>query len=198
MPKDGAARHKGICTSVSDGSHIVGLDASVHLQANGFAARRDPLPHLLDFFQGTWDETLPAKARVHAHDQDQIKLLNDPIQDTQRLGWVEGQAHLTAVRLDDLNASVNMRTGVGVKADEVRPCFGKRTRQVVHGLHHQVNINRNRHLGRGFGDGLDGLTDHGAKTQVGHIVVVHDIKVNPMGPRIDHVFDLFAQTGEVR
>ena len=41
------------------------------------------------------------------------------------------------------------------------------------------------------------LANHGAKRQVGHIVVVHHVKVNPVGARRNHGFDFITQAGKV-
>ena len=44
---------------------------------------------------------------------------------------------------------------------------------------------------------LQSLTHHGAESEVGDIVVVHDIEVNPVGTGGDNIFHLVAQTGEI-
>jgi hypothetical protein len=44
---------------------------------------------------------------------------------------------------------------------------------------------------------LDGLADHRAKGEVGHVMVVHHVKMHPVGTGSDDVFDLVAQTGKV-
>jgi hypothetical protein len=57
---------------------------------------------------------------------------------------------------------------------------------------HQVNIN----------GGLDAvvakrLADHGSNGQVGHVVVVHDVKVNHVGARFQDIVDFRTEFGEI-
>jgi hypothetical protein len=47
-------------------------------------------------YSGRLNEALPAEARVHAHDQHQVDLVDHPFQHVQRLGRVEGQPGLAA------------------------------------------------------------------------------------------------------
>lgn len=44
---------------------------------------------------------------------------------------------------------------------------------------------------------LDRLANHGAKAEVGHVMVVHHVKVDPIGTGIDDAFDFFAQAGKI-
>ena len=58
---------------------------------------------------------------------------------------------------------------VGVKADQVGTGLGKGLGQRVHGLHHQVHVDRHGPARRRDCMGLERLADHGAEGQVGHI-----------------------------
>jgi hypothetical protein len=55
-----------------------------------------------------------------------------------------------------------------------------------------MHIDRHRLARGGFGVGLQGLADHRAKREVGHIVVVHHVKVDPIGTRSDDGLHFFA------
>ena len=90
-----------------------------------------------------------------------------------------------------------MGGGVGVKADQVGTGLGEQSRQGVDRLHHQVHIDGHGHTRCSFGMWFQGLTDHGAEGQVGYIVVVHHVEVNPVSTSGDDVFHLVAQTGKV-
>jgi hypothetical protein len=90
-----------------------------------------------------------------------------------------------------------MRAGLRVKADQVGAGVGKRRGQRIDRLDHQVHIDRHRRAVRLFGMGLQCLADHRSESQVGHIVVVHDIEMNPVGAGGKDGADLLAQAGEV-
>ncbi len=92
---------------------------------------------------------------------------------------------------------MHVRAGVGVKADEVGTGLGKRSGQGVHGRDHQVHIDRHGHTGRCLGVGFDGLADHGPEGEVGDVVVVHHVEVDPISAGGDDVFHLVAQAGKV-
>ena len=140
---------------------------------------------------------MTTKARVHAHDEDEVNLVNRPLQHIQRLGRVEHQTGFHTLALDGLDAAVHMRTRIRVKADVVRASFGKRCGQSVHRRNHQMHINRHSHASGRFGMWLQGLANHGAEREVGHIVVVHHVEMNPISASGDDVFHLVAQAGEV-
>ena len=84
-----------------------------------------------------------------------------------------------------------MAAGFGVEGDDVCACFDKRANHVVHGLNHQVHINRRAGMRAQRG------ANHRPKGKVGHIVVVHHIKVNHVCAGGDDVAHFFAQSGEI-
>ena len=86
---------------------------------------------------------------------------------------------------------------VGVEADEVGSCIGKGSGQGVYGLNHEVHINGHVLAIGCFGMRLEGLTNHGAKSEVGHVMVVHHVVVNPVGASGYDVAHFFAQAGKV-
>lgn len=85
-----------------------------------------------------------------------------------------------------------------MKADQVGARLGKGSRQRIHRLHHQVHIN-----GHWLAAGRDAvraqrLAHHRAECEVGHIVLVHHVKVDPVGTGINHGTHLLAKAGKVR
>ncbi|MPN09176.1 hypothetical protein SDC9_156464 [bioreactor metagenome] len=140
---------------------------------------------------------MTTKAWVHAHQQDQIDVFDHPVQHLQRRCGIEHQTGLAAVGLDVLHAAMHMRRCIGVEADVVGTGLGKGGGEIVHGLHHQVHID-----GHGLAIGCDrmklqSLTDHGAEGQVRHVMVVHYVKVDPVGASRNDITHFFTQTGEV-
>lgn len=197
LAKDGTARHKGVRTGIGHSADVAFLDAAVHFQSNVLAAGVDALAHGFDLAQGAVDEALAAKAGVHAHEQNQVQIFNHPVQHIQWHGGVEHQTGLDAVRLDVLDAAVHVGRCIRVEADVVCSCLGKGGRQLVHGLDHQVHIDGHRLAFRRDGMRLERLADHGAKGEIGNVMVVHHVKVNPVSASCDNSAYFLTQTGEV-
>ena len=84
-----------------------------------------------------------------------------------------------------------------MKADVVGPSVGESSGQSVHGLNHQVDIHRYRGAIGLYCMRLEGPADHRAEGQVGHVMVVHHIEMDPVGAGSDDIFHLVAQAGEV-
>ena len=88
-----------------------------------------------------------------------------------------------------------------MKADVVCACVGKGRGHGIDRLHHQVYVHGYvDHVAVAiglFGMRLDGLADHGAEGQVGHVMVVHHVKVHPVCARSYDVFNLFTQPRKV-
>ena len=84
-----------------------------------------------------------------------------------------------------------------MKADVVGPGVGKGSGHGVYGLHHQVHVHGYRRAVGLFGMRFDSLANHRAEGEVGHVMVVHHVKVHPVGPSGNDIFDLVAQAGKV-
>ena len=84
-----------------------------------------------------------------------------------------------------------------MKTDEVCACIRKGRRQGIDGLHHQMNIDGHSFAIGGFGMRLESLTNHGAKGEVGHVMVVHHVVVNPVCAGGNDIAHFFTQTGKV-
>ena len=90
-----------------------------------------------------------------------------------------------------------MRAGIWVKTDEVSTRFGKRSRQCIHRRDHQVHIDRHSHAFSRLGVGLQRLANHGPEGEIGHVMVVHHVKMDPVGTGVDDAFDFLAQASEI-
>ena len=78
-----------------------------------------------------------------------------------------------------------------MKTDNVSTRFCEVCDDSVYWAHHQVNVNH------GIRAGSDGLANQWPDSQVGDIMVVHHVKVDPVGSGCNHVAYLFAQTGKI-
>ena len=84
-----------------------------------------------------------------------------------------------------------MAAGFGMEGNDIRPRFGKGNNQIVHRLHHQVNVYRHRSIRFQRG------AHHGAESQIGHIMIVHHIEMNQIRPGLDNTADFLAQSGKI-
>src|SRR5690606_4145535 len=75
--------------------------------------------------------------------------------------------------------------------------IGKGRCQRIHRLHHQVHIDRHGHTCASARMGLEGLADHGTKREVGHVVVVHHVKVDPVRASVNDAAHFVTQAGEI-
>ena len=93
--EDGAAGHESVGAGCRDALDVRHLDAAVDLEADVAAGSLDEAAGALDLAQRGVDEALAAEAGVHAHDQDQVDLVDDVLERIQRRGRVEGKPGLT-------------------------------------------------------------------------------------------------------
>ena len=195
--KNSTASHKGIGASIGHAANVVDLHAAIDFQTDVFAGSLNPFARQFNFAQCALNETLTAKARVNRHDQNKVNVFDDPLQYLQGLGGVEHHAGLATLGLDGLHTAVHMGGGIGVETNQVGSCIGKGGGQGVYGLNHEVHINGHVFAIGCFGMRLERLTNHGAKSEVGHVMVVHHVVVNPVGASGYDVAHFFAQAGKV-
>ena len=156
------------------------------------AAAVDAFADLAQFFQRRRNEGLTAESGIHRHHQHQVDVFQHPVQHFQRRGRVQHDARLAALCADQLDGAVHVRAGFGVKADGVGAGLGEFGHQRIDRLHHQMHVD-----GRGDAVLAQCLADHRADGQVGHVVVVHNVEVDPVGAGGEHGFDFLAEAGEV-
>jgi hypothetical protein len=87
---------------------------------------------------------------------------------------------------------MHVRAGFGMEADQAGAGLGEIRDDPVDRLDHQVHVDRCRHPVL-----AQRLADQRADGQVGYVVVVHDVEVDPVGAGLEDVVDLLAQSGEV-
>ena len=102
----------------------------------------DHLAHRLDLAQLAGDEALPAEARIDAHHQHQVDVVDQVVEHLGRRRRVERDAGLLAERLDRLDRAVDVRPGFGVDGDDVGPGLGERLEPQVDRRDHQVDVER--------------------------------------------------------
>ena len=172
-----------------------GIDAPHRLDRHANAAARlvgvQPGTRGAQLVEGLGDELLPAEAGVDAHQQHHVELVHDVVHPVERGGRVEHQAGLTAGVADQPERAVDVLGGLGVEGDDVGAGLGEVGHDAIDRLHHQVHVDRRR------GVRADGLAHQRADGEVGDVVVVHHVEVNPVGAGGDDVANLLAEAGEV-
>ena len=78
-----------------------------------------------------------------------------------------------------------------MKRDDVCTGLGKGGNQAVNRFNHQVHVDWHIDVG------ADGLAHHGTNGQIGDVMIIHDVKVDPVSTGGHNIFNLFAQSGEV-
>ena len=92
---------------------------------------------------------------------------------------------------DEAEAAVDVLGGLGVEGDDVGAGLGEVGDDAIDRLHHQVHVDRRR------GVRADGLAHQRTDGEVGDVMVVHDVEVNPVGASGDDVADLLAEAGKI-
>ena len=93
--------------------------------------------------------------------------------------------------MNQLQRAVDVSAGFAVESNDVGTGFGKGWNQAVDGFNHQVHIN-NR-----FGVRSDRFAHERTNGEVRDVVIVHYVKVNPIGPGRNHISDFFGKTSEI-
>jgi hypothetical protein len=154
------------------------VHAAVHADVVSQLSVAPPRGRLLDFGQGLIDKVLPAETRIHRHDQEFIDLLQIRLNQCDRRGRVDRQADSFAERLDlpqqgrDLVTEFHM----DIELIRARPC--KRLQQDFRPRTHQMHVKENLH------QRADGLHHFRAEREVRNKMSVHDVQMQPVGPRM--------------
>ena len=104
---------------------------------------------------------------------------------------VEHQTCLATMVTNELQRAVHMAAGLGVEGDDVGTCLGEQRNERIDGFDHQVHVNPDLDVR------ADGLAHQRADGEVGHVVVVHHVKVNQICAGLFDGAHLFTQAGKV-
>ena len=84
-----------------------------------------------------------------------------------------------------------------MKADEVGAGRGEGGGQRVHRLHHQMHVEHRHAAVAPDAVRLQRLRHHRPDGQVRHVVIVHDVEMDPVGASGQHLPDFLTQAGEI-
>ena len=137
------------------------------------------------------DEALPAETGIDAHHEDEVDFLDQVIEHLGRRAGIEHHARLLAERLDRLQRAMDVRPGFRVYGDDVRARFGEGFEIGIDRRDHQMHIERLRcvRAKRFHNCGADG--------DIGHIMPIHHVDVDPVRPGRIHGTHFFAEPGKI-
>jgi hypothetical protein len=187
--EDGGAGDEDGRAGLGEGAGLVAIDATVHRDVDRTLA--DERFDLADFGDGRRDEGLAAEARVDGHDQDQVEIVQHPLDRLGRRRGIERDARLRSGLADLVQDAVQVRAGFSVDRHEVRARADEGLDVALGFDHHQVDVKRQA---RALPDGLD---DRRADRDVGHEAAVHDVHVKLVGAAGFHAGHGLAQGGEI-
>src|SRR3546814_4402513 len=154
-----------------------GVHPTVYFEAVILACLVDHLAHGFDLAKLAFDEALPAKARIDAHDEDQIDVLDEIVQHLGRGGGIERHARLLAQGLDMLDCTVDMRPCFRMNRNDVCARLRKSFEILVHRRNHEMDV-------QGLGRMRKKRLHHGrAYGNLGDAMTVHEIPRDPNTPR---------------
>jgi len=190
--EDRRARHEHVHARLRDLLDVGHADAAVNLERDVVARLVNHLARLARLVEGGGNELLAAEAGVDRHQQDDVDLVHHVLADVQRRRRVEDEARLAAGGAHEAERAVNVSGRLRVEGDEVGAGVGEVADDGIDRRHHQVDVNR-----RLDAVVLERLADHRADGEVGHVVVVHDVKVDNISAGSEDILNLLAELGEV-
>src|SRR5882762_5890821 len=190
-----AAGDEGVGTGGRDAADVVDLDAAVDLEPDIPARGVNEFARALDLPQRRVNEALATKARIDAHDEHQIDLIENVLEHLERSGRIEGQPRAAARRLDQAQGPIHVQRSFGMEADHVGAGGDEAVDERIHRPHHQMHVQRRVCALRPCAIGLQRRGHHWPDGQVRDEVIVHDVEVNPVGTRGNDATHFLAQTG---
>ena len=175
--EDRRAGHDDVRSVTDQVRQVVQIDPAVDLDGDVELFFPDPgfeRPDLLRKAGG--DEFLASPAGIDGHEEDEIELAEDLLQQVDGCRGIEGQAGLAAQFLDERDVLVEMGGGLQVEGDPVGPGLMEEGDEGARLLDHEMDVQ-----GQG-GLVLQGGHELGAQGQVGDEVSVHDVDMDEVGP----------------
>ena len=129
---------------------------------------------------GALDVGLAAKARVHAHDQDHIELVDNALENADGSGGIQDNAGLATALLDVLDRTVQMHGGLVMNSDVIRAGIDIPVDGLVRIGDHHMDVQGN------VAGALRRSDNAGSKREVLGEVAVHNIDMDEVGI-VDHL-----------
>ena len=134
---------------------------------------------------------MSSEPRVDRHEKDNVELVQNKFSGVQRSGRIENKSGLASSILNQLEGSIDVIGGLRVESNVGSSSINEVVDGGIYGRNHKVNVDRggNSMISKSF-------AYHWANSEVGDVVVVHNIKVNNIGSCLQYVVDFFSELGE--
>lgn len=190
-PEDGCSCHEYIGASLSDGVCVGECDAPVHFCECVAVAVVDELPQELHLMECVGDECLSSESRVDTHEEYEVKVLDDVLQNTDGRGWTEGDPGFHPCMVYLFYSAVEVCAGLIVYVHDVCSDVFHLWDEFLGLYDHEVYV---EWLAAEL---CDSLHDGKPERNVGYEDSVHDIKVKPVGLAVVEPLHFVLEIGEV-
>ena len=120
------------------------------------------------------DKLLAPEARVHAHEEDHVAVIQNLLAEGEGRGRVQHHACLHPGGVDGLEHPMDVCFRLHMEGHDIRPRVPKGIHPVPGSIHHEVHVQRQ------LRKGPQSLAHGGAEGQVGHEMTVHHVEMDPV------------------
>ena len=145
-----------------------------------------------ELVEGRGHELLAAEARLHAHDQHEVQLVEVVAQLFHRGAGLDGHAHLAALGLDGVDGLLDVVVALEVEVEQAGTGLGKSLGVLLGVGDHQVDVIESVRQGL-----VQALEHRDAKTDVRHEVAVHHVIMQHLRTGIQHHAAVCAKLIEI-
>ena len=185
------ARHEHIRPGIDALPGDLCVDTAIDFEVDWPTGLVDHLAHGLDLAKLAGDERLAAEPGVDGHDQHEIDLVDQVVEDFGGRRRIERDAGLLAQRLDRLHRAMRVGTRFGMDGDDVGTRCGKCLKVGIDRRDHQMDV-------EGLGAvGFQRFDHRRADGDVRHEMPVHHVDMNPVGTGAVDRAHLFAQPRKI-
>src|SRR5262245_11055525 len=104
---------------------------------------------------------------------------------------IEHDTRLLAKRLDSLQRTMQMRSGLDMDRNQIRPGLCKTSKKRIAGRDHEMHVKEERRMRP------QGRDDRWTDGDVRHEMTVHDIHMHPIGASRGNCLNLLTELGEI-
>ena len=170
--ENGVPGDQQLCSGLDDGGNGVVSHTAVHLDPEVEVEIAAEFDEATDLVQRKGDKLLPAKTRIHTHDEHVVNHGENIDQQIDASGRIDDHAGFHSVVQDHLQRAVQVRAGLVMDAEPVGARISEGGDELVGVIDHQVAVERQ--AGTFAQAGHHGWTDG----DVGDEVAVHDVDVD--------------------
>mmetsp|Transcript_4215 Transcript_4215/g.8052 ORF Transcript_4215/g.8052 Transcript_4215/m.8052 type:complete len:284 (-) Transcript_4215:234-1085(-) len=190
--EDSRPSNHHIHTSLSDLPNVIHLDTSIDFKTAINSSLVNHLTSLSCLIQYSGDESLSSKSWVNRHEKDNVKFVHNVFGVIKGSSGVENETSLASSSLDKLERPINMVGCLGVEGNIGGSSINKIFDDCINWRNHEMDIN-----GCGHSVITKSFAYHGSNGEVGHIVIIHDVKVNDISSCCKNIVNFLSKTSKV-